>query len=99
MGLGEKDEQRNVRLNQTLLLGFFKSAAELLAEGSIPNTGSRSAKRKAKSEETDQDEEDDLLSAFDEEEGLDVGQDRDAERGSILVVLREGKPYSLWAVG
>ncbi|KAI9027945.1 hypothetical protein DFJ74DRAFT_604072 [Hyaloraphidium curvatum] len=31
VGAGEKDEARNVRLNQTLLLGFFRSASALLA--------------------------------------------------------------------
>lgn len=90
VGLGEKDEERNVRLNQGLLLGFFKSSADLLATGALP-LSNKSAKRKS-----DEDEDADL-----EDDAFDMAPDPDApsERGSVLVVLREGKPYSLWAVG
>lgn len=87
VGLGEKDQSRNVCLNQKLLLGFFREAAHLLRDGDVPG---RSKRRK-------QDElEDDVSDAEEDKEGSDAAP---TERGQMLLVLRTGKPYDLWDVG
>ncbi|KAI1612265.1 hypothetical protein EDD36DRAFT_281142 [Exophiala viscosa] len=76
------DVNRQVRYNQELLVGFFKSAKELL---STPN-------RPAKIIASEEDEFDDY-----DEWSEDI-QAAGAVNGQILVTIFEGEPYTLWNV-
>jgi 25S rRNA (uracil2634-N3)-methyltransferase len=78
VGLGEKDQDRNVALNQTLILRFLKSAAAFLKE---PSTST-------------------VLADEDPPSDVDDVAVRTVKTGagSIIIALKEGKPYSLWNV-
>lgn len=82
VGLGEKDEARNIRFNQTLCLRFFRSAAPFLELGEMPRSVTSGKKRK-RTEGMDSDEE-------------EIASQED--RGSILITLRDAKPYSEWNI-
>ncbi|PWN18092.1 hypothetical protein BCV69DRAFT_285393 [Microstroma glucosiphilum] len=147
VGMGHKDERRNILANQLLLLRFLVSVAPLLATGEKPRYallneqgGGKSKKRKGGEEDEDEDEgngdaageyiEEGIdgalspLGQLDEEETLmdddladvplphEAGSDptttsatsattpyppQSAPRaGSVMVTLRESKPYTLW---
>ena len=80
VGLGEKDQDRNIRLNQILCLRFLTSAALFLCDGVVPLSNAKKQK----------DQDGDVASDDDEEITTE------AERGSILMTLRDAKPYSEW---
>ena len=78
------DVNRQVRYNQGLLVGFFKSAKPLLSSPSHPATILRS-------EKYDDDEEEEISD--------NLGHwDPGAVNGQILVTIFEGEPYSLWNI-
>jgi len=109
-GLGEKDEQRNIKLNQILLLRFLKSVKPFLKAddpselGSLKrkNTGSASRKRKRPDASGGADiEEDESLPSDPEsdEEGKDgTAVARISACGTVLVTLFTCKPYNEWAL-
>ncbi|CCM03661.1 uncharacterized protein FIBRA_05805 [Fibroporia radiculosa] len=92
-GRGITDQDRNILSNQTLILEFLRSAANLLVTGPVPAIHySRKGKQKADAEN-------------DELDGNDPGEDMLADelidestkvRGSILITLRNVAPYTLW---
>jgi 25S rRNA (uracil2634-N3)-methyltransferase len=83
VGAGEKDEARNVGINQTLLFNFFKAASKLLA----------SPQDVAKRQMEDTSEGNDLL------DSLKVKYRKMApKQATIDVTIKEGKPYSLWDI-
>lgn len=82
VGLGEKDEARNIRFNQALCLRFFRSAAPFLELGAMPRSVTSGQKRKR-------------VEGLDSDEEELVSQD---DRGSILITLRDAKPYSEWNI-
>ncbi|GAA97316.1 uncharacterized protein L969DRAFT_87250 [Mixia osmundae IAM 14324] len=57
-GSGEKDQARNVRTNQVLLLGFLRSAADFLTEGDasliLPKDGKPQGKKRARTDDEDE---------------------------------------------
>jgi 25S rRNA (uracil2634-N3)-methyltransferase len=95
VGRGITDQDRNILSNQMLILGFFRSAANLLTLGPLPSFSS--AKKKKKPDDDD-DDGDGIVN-----EGLPVGPDEESNlnsivqtRGTILITLRNVPPYTLW---
>ncbi|KAJ4523964.1 hypothetical protein HRR83_002082 [Exophiala dermatitidis] len=80
------DVNRQVRYNQELLVGFFKSAKGLLSSPSNP------ARVLEPDKEAGGDHEDDS------ESSQDSAQHPGAVDGQILVTLFEGEPYTLWNI-
>jgi 25S rRNA (uracil2634-N3)-methyltransferase len=88
-GAGEKDQDRNVRLNQVLLLRFLRACPPFLAAG--PPVPAR--KKKRKRSESPEDEAAELEPVTDDEAPVTGGP---REPGSVFVTLRNAKPYTLW---
>lgn len=78
-----KDVNRQVRLNQELLVGFFKSCRGLLANSKNP------ARKQPKSDYYDTD---------DEGEEEDHHQVESSPNGQVILTVFEGEPYTLWNV-
>jgi 25S rRNA (uracil2634-N3)-methyltransferase len=100
IGSGEKDQERNVRLNQTLLLRFLRASAPFLAEASSNSLSShdKSRKRKRGDHQDDDDDEGSIPSDPEEEEitASSATKTSSGRPGSILITLRTSMPYSLW---
>lgn len=88
LGKGISDQDRNILSNQVLLLDFLKSAAPLLEGGAIPSMSSRNSQMKKKTLTGSDDEGDDMV--------VDMAPTQMKERGTILITLRNGHPYTLW---
>ena len=83
------DVNRQVRANQELLVGFFKSAIPLLASVERPVPAER-----GNSGYDDHDDSESNLS----EPGLKNTERTVVSKGQILVTLFEGEPYTLWNI-
>jgi 25S rRNA (uracil2634-N3)-methyltransferase len=89
-GKGIADQDRNILSNQTLILGFFRSAAHFLVRGPVPKlTPSRKRKRKGGNFRDREDCDSDY-------ESLDSSVEQLPSRGTILVTLRNVPPYTQW---
>lgn len=88
VGAGEKDEARNVKLNQVLLLRFLRSAQPFLA-ASVTTDMKESADSDAESLPSDPDSGDESQQAAANSSGV---------RGSVLVTLFTCKPYDMWTL-
>ena len=99
LGAGIKDQDRNIHLNQQLIVNFLQSSATLLAKGvdptQLPSSGKRKKRKRRQDEGDDDDDDGGSDIAFDEEEREQPG----VVRGSILITLRDASPYTLWYVG
>lgn len=84
------DINRQVRYNQELLVGFFKSAKGLLSSPSNPARATKAPNGDDNDDEADY------------EDGSDLPEDERAQTGAvhgqILVTLFEGEPYTLWNI-
>lgn len=110
LGTGEKDQARNVQLNQALLSKFFRSVAPFLSKGPsrMPVVEPGQGKAKAKGKKKDEDEEGELEGVSDLEEMGEDGEDMyqvpservswKVQKGTVLVTLRDAVPYTLWFV-
>lgn len=88
VGAGEKDEARNVKLNQVLLLRFLRSAQPFLSAS--VNTGTKeSADSDHESLPSDPDSDDETQQAAADSSGV---------RGSVLLTLFTCKPYDMWTL-
>ncbi|EIW87150.1 hypothetical protein CONPUDRAFT_116262 [Coniophora puteana RWD-64-598 SS2] len=87
-GKGITNQDRNILSNQVLILDFLRSASKSLVTGSVPVVN---GPRKRKNTE---DEESDANMSGDEE----TTQKQVAERGTILITLRNVAPYTGWDV-
>ncbi|KAF8963945.1 hypothetical protein BDZ97DRAFT_1818700 [Flammula alnicola] len=106
-GKGISDQDRNILSNQMLVLGFLRSAANVLQLGPVP-ASTLSKKKKAKTGDDDDDEEDIILhdgfvAATDlvdtEEEIQFLYQPNEFQtRGTILITLRNVVPYTEWDI-
>ena len=88
------DVNRQVRANQELLVGFFKSATPLLASAERPVWTERARGGNGENDDTQADEDEGRwsdLSYEDKERSV-------VTKGQILVTLFEGEPYTLWNV-
>lgn len=106
-GKGIADQDRNILLNQVLLLGFLRSAAKILQLGPVP-VSPKSKKKKAAAD--DDDDDDDPVPMHDgfpavrdlgdtEEELQFLSRPNDIQtRGTILITLRNVVPYTEWLV-
>lgn len=100
MGSGEKDQDRNIALNQAMILRFLRSAGPFLAKGTSRaralSTGKAKSKGKGKQrhkhEEDDEDKQDAPLVSDDEE----MDQQEVGQKGTILITLRDRHPYTAW---
>jgi 25S rRNA (uracil2634-N3)-methyltransferase len=88
LGKGISDQDRNILSNQIMLLDFLKTAAPLLEEGAIPSLNLRICSKRSKDSDGKESEEGDMLAE------MDMIQKK--ERGTILITLRNGPPYTLW---
>ncbi|KAF9490739.1 hypothetical protein BDN71DRAFT_1510997 [Pleurotus eryngii] len=90
-GKGITDQDRNILSNQVLVLDFLRSAAHLLVRGPIPFAKST---RKKKSEDDDDD------GTLDNDTTIHDDDERTSarSRGTVLITLRNVKPYILWDV-
>lgn len=93
VGAGHKDESRNILSNQLMLLRFLVSVAPLLSQGSAP-TYISSGRKVRKGSEEDEAEEQELDEAFRCRSGFQIP----TIAGSVLITLRNCKPYTLWDV-
>ncbi|KAF9516985.1 hypothetical protein BS47DRAFT_1314831, partial [Hydnum rufescens UP504] len=91
VGAGIKDQDRNIHVNQQLILGFLQSSAGLLAKGLDPTQLRKQRRDEDKSEDEDEEASD---IASDGEESQQPG----SVRGSILITLRDAIPYTLWDI-
>lgn len=102
-GSGTKDQARNIREHQELMLAFFKSAQEVIRPGKSNTDASASGAGKKNKRRRDEVDDDDQESGGEvEEEELEDEMDiamratEQRRRGKIMVTLRTGLPYSLW---
>jgi 25S rRNA (uracil2634-N3)-methyltransferase len=82
-----------------LILGFLRSAANLLILGPVPSSTSTKKKKKTNDDDDDDDVIVDEGAPADphEENGFIIPKDRtDRTRGTILITLRNVPPYTLW---
>ncbi|KAJ7204415.1 hypothetical protein GGX14DRAFT_698799 [Mycena pura] len=86
-GKGITDQDRNILANQLLILGFLRSAAGFLTTGSIPETFNARKRKRPDDEEEDNADDSDR-----------ADNQVAAERGSILITLRNVVPYTQWDV-
>lgn len=90
VGLGIKDKQENIEVNQRLILAFLANALPLLRK---PNTGLQHSPFDADEEETEKSEksetEKDTKGEYKPWKGKDQG-------GEAHITIKEGEPYSLW---
>ena len=96
LGKGITDQDRNIRENQILLLGFFRSAAPFLSSGPVPSvqgSGNR-AMRKESTRTVDVSDDDDMMSSSNHAITRQEGGTRC--RGTLLVTLRNVHPYTDW---
>lgn len=108
IGKGIADQDRNILANQLMILGFLKSAANMLQLGPAPITPVSKKKMKAKMDDDDDDDADVTLhdgfpAATDlndtEEELQFLSQPNDIRtRGTLLITLRNVVPYTQWDV-
>ncbi|UZJ56842.1 hypothetical protein CBS101457_006162 [Exobasidium rhododendri] len=109
LGAGHKDEARNVLSNQLMLVRFLVSVAPFLTTGTVPSYASsgidsndKNKKKKKRREEDDDDGEgqepelDRDMTALEEIDVSKSGFTVPSYAGSILVTLRNCKPYTLW---
>ena len=87
VGKGITDQDRNILINQTLILGFLRSVKPFLAMGSIPQFNN-ARKRKLNPDEEEED------SGHDS----DNRNGEEGRRGTILITLRNVAPYTQWYV-
>jgi 25S rRNA (uracil2634-N3)-methyltransferase len=81
-----------------LVLGFLRSAANLLTLGPVPSFSFAKKKKK-----TDDDDEEDigdegLPAELQEETGFIIPHETVQTRGTVLITLRNVQPYTLWCV-
>jgi 25S rRNA (uracil2634-N3)-methyltransferase len=102
VGAGHKDESRNVLSNQLMLLRFLVSVAPLLSIGTVPTYASNTKAVKKKTQDDDNDdlreEEEEEEESEEESEAAATGFRTPPYAGSVLVTLRNSKPYTLWDV-
>jgi hypothetical protein len=85
-----------------LILGFLRSAANLLILGPVPSSTSTKKKKKTNDDDDDDDDDDVIVDEGapadpHEENGFIIPKDRtDRTRGTILITLRNVPPYTLW---
>lgn len=106
-GLGEKDQARNIALNQALLLKFFRSVSPFLTKGASRSEAPvkvPKGKGKGKARESD-DEEDREVEMVDEDGEEYLGgqmheeeeeEEKETKKGTVLVTLRNAEPYTSW---
>ncbi|KAJ7103164.1 hypothetical protein B0H15DRAFT_811211 [Mycena belliarum] len=92
-GKGITDQDRNILSNQLLVLGFLRSAAGLLATGSVPEYNVKKRKRPTDDDDDEPEDVDGYVHPDDEDISKSV-----ACRGTILITLRNVVPYTQWDV-
>ncbi|GAA5875164.1 hypothetical protein JCM1840_007269 [Sporobolomyces johnsonii] len=109
VGQGITDQARNIRVNQTLLLEFYRSASQVLRRGTPRAPSSSSSKGRPSQSHDDARSPSPSLELLDETSFLLEETDPDSTdlsalppppppttRGTVLLTLRTAPPYSLW---
>lgn len=91
------DVNRQVRANQELLVGFFKSCVPLLSAAPEP-VDSDDVWEDDEDEDSDEDEDEDTSGYEGEEDAQSSGKAVRTGPGQILVSLFEAEPYTLWNI-
>lgn len=94
IGKGIADQDRNILSNQLLILGFFRSAANILKRGHIPSFSVSGKKKKLDDDNSEDDEEKIATSSTDLENSL--ADESITTRGTVLITLRNVVPYTQW---
>ncbi|KAG1813162.1 uncharacterized protein BJ212DRAFT_1447875 [Suillus subaureus] len=91
-GKGITDQDRNILSNQMLILGFLRSVVGCLAKGTIPTPNLSQKPRPVDDDDDDNVNED--------EDIVDVTSPSAAQgaRGTVLITLRNVRPYTNWDV-
>jgi len=92
IGKGISNQDRNILANQTLLLGFLRSVAPFLKRGRIPEVHVKRSRAQGRRGSNDVEDEDDDEDSADSAEGGSNSENR----GTILIALRNVKPYTEW---
>lgn len=98
-GAGIKDQDRNVLVNQRLMLGFYRSAATVLTQGEprvARGSGKANGRRKRKGGDSDEEEEEEMIQSDLDDDFATTATG--AKEGTILVTLKDSLPYTLWDV-
>ncbi|KAF8588326.1 hypothetical protein K439DRAFT_1384699 [Ramaria rubella] len=93
-GKGISDQDRNVLSNQLLLLDFLKSVAPLLEDGAIPLVTPSGLRKNRRAGVDSEDEDDPNMNLGDKVTHFEDPKVK--ERGTVLITLRNGPPYTLW---
>ena len=86
VGKGITDQDRNILLNQLLILGFLRSVSGFLVRGPAPTLGSLKKKGKAREEEDDTD--------VDSDQEAESSGGTGSSRGTVIIMLRNVPPYT-----
>ena len=88
--MGIKEEDRNIRANQALILRFLASSYDFLTNGEIDHNYKK--KRKIVSgdhEDEDNEEEDDIQPST---------ETNNNKQGTVMITLKQGSPYNKWEI-
>jgi 25S rRNA (uracil2634-N3)-methyltransferase len=97
LGAGHKDESRNILSNQLMLIRFLVSVAPLLSRGPVPSY--MSSKGKARKGSADSEPEEEVEeSEIESEEPRKDGFCVPPHAGSLLITVRNCKPYTMWDI-
>ncbi|KAF9011161.1 hypothetical protein BDQ17DRAFT_1345612 [Cyathus striatus] len=99
-GMGITDQDRNIFTNQVLILGFLRSAANMLTMGPVPSfTTPRKKKKLSDDDDDDVDvRQEEVAVASDDEYQFFTPDETVKSRGTILITLRNVVPYTQWDV-
>src|SRR5258708_16359837 len=100
-GAGIKDQDRNILVNQQLIVGFLQSCATLLAQGEVPSIHGNPKRRKRPNEDDESEggkgsSGHDSDHPSDDERTPELTRGNRSIRGSVLITLRDSPPYTLW---
>jgi len=99
IGKGITNQDRNILANQMLILGFLRSAANLLTLGPVPSFTPSRKKKKSNGDDDDDDIADAGVPTEIHEGDAFITPDETIQtRGTILITLRNVPPYTLWYV-
>lgn len=95
IGKGIADQDRNILSNQLLILGFLRSAANVLKRGHVPSFSTSKKKKKPDVDDDSEDGEKEIATGGADLEDPVVDESI-TTRGTVLITLRNVVPYTQW---